>query len=386
MSHQMNQQRATLRPTNNMTFFDDDDDGMHENNSTLTADIATDDDASSMGRSMTSSVDTHPRSNILVLAEFLASTSPEDFAKRSLGRHHQQQRRASRLLNKFRKRSTTVQITDNGSVSSKGSSGRHIPLPTYHPPSLRDSGVYSEYSTDKDVHYTPSPVPLPPVPASHKKQSLPPPEVSFPMLSPPVIPAKSTARPRRPSPLPEAVASAAIAAASQQFEEQHFHPLRSVPEAALKRRSIVRARHMQQQQQQQQQRKKENDEEEVNANKKANDIPVAQVGVNTCPHCRQRATAVQHADLRLRQRRLSCPPAMEGGDLLDTAGKDKLLRKKIMLLEAQLTEERNTRIRLENVMRQKKAAAKRMEQLEEERRRWKDSRKWMEDRVALLPQ
>ncbi|KAI8148188.1 hypothetical protein BJV82DRAFT_591168, partial [Fennellomyces sp. T-0311] len=212
---------------------------------------------------------------------------------------------------------------------------KHIPLPEYHPPppplppvrssaSMRDSGVYSEVS-DKDYIPPPPPVPPPPVPCLDQ----------FPM--PPSIPAKSRARPRRPAPLPADVASAAINAA-----------LRSVPEAALRRRSVVR--------------------------------PAKQAAPPTaCPHCRQ------HIQSNKEDRRLSCPPALATGLLLKEQS-EGTLRAMIAQLEKQLADERMSRKKLEQAMSRHQQAVVKREQVAEERDRWKDNCLWMQDRIALLPE
>ncbi|CDH50509.1 predicted protein [Lichtheimia corymbifera JMRC:FSU:9682] len=377
MAHKLDQQRAIFRPTKTTAFFDDDDDDF--------SDYLTTDDTSSMARSLASSIEANSmRSDTLALAEFLTSTSPEEFAKPSLRKQHQ--RRASRILTRLRKRPTRGSLqTDNSSVISKGSNSnqhqaKHIPLPSYQPPSLRDSGVYSEIS-DKDVqHYLPPP-PVPPVPQTQQQQPMQNDLQMFPM-PPPTVPAKSSARPQRPAPLPEDVASAAIAAASQQY--QH-HDLRSVPPAALKRRSIVRNRHHVQVQSS----KEASDETAAAAASSAQNAPSA------CPHCRQH---IGSADKKQddgtnarRHRRLSSPPAMASGVLQQkpsTATPDhNTLRQMIERLEAQLAEERQSRQKLEQVMlRNNHQATRKMEQVAEERSRWKDDCQWMQSRIASMSQ
>lgn len=381
MAHKLDQQRALFRPTKNTAFFDDDDDDF--------SDYLTTDDTSSMARSLTSSIEANSmRSNTLALAEFLTSTSPEEFAKPSLRKQHQ--RRASRLLTRLRKRPTRGSLqTDNSSVISKGSNNnqyqaKHIPLPSYQPPSLRDSGVYSEIS-DKDVQQYLPPPPVPPVPQT-QQQPMQNDLQMFPM-PPPTVPAKSSARPQRPAPLPEDVASAAIAAASQQY--QH-HDLRSVPPAALKRRSIVRNRHVQVQ------NPKDASDETTTAlsSSSTHNTPSA------CPHCRQHIGAADKKQDEAvssdgtstrRHRRLSSPPAMASGVLQkkhSTATPDhNTLRQMIERLEAQLAEERQSRQKLEQVMlRNNHQATRKMEQVAEERSRWKDDCQWMQSRIASMNQ
>ncbi|KAJ8663934.1 hypothetical protein O0I10_000209 [Lichtheimia ornata] len=375
MAHKLDQQRAIFRPTKSTAFFDDDDDDF--------SDYLTTDDTSSMARSLASSIEANSmRSDTLALAEFLTSTSPEEFAKPSLRKQHQ--RRASRILTRLRKRPTRGSLqTDNSSVISKGSNSnqhqaKHIPLPSYQPPSLRDSGVYSEIS-DKDVqHYLPPP-PVPPVPQT-QQQPMHNDLQMFPM-PPPTVPAKSSARPQRPAPLPEDVASAAIAAASQQY--QH-HDLRSVPPAALKRRSIVRNRHHVQVQS-----SKEATDEAATSSSSTHNAPSA------CPHCRQHIGAADKKQddgtNARRPRRLSSPPAMASGVLQQkhsTATPDhNTLRQMIERLEAQLAEERQSRQKLEQVMlRNNHQATRKMEQVAEERSRWKDDCQWMQNRIASMSQ
>lgn len=351
---------AISRPLKNMAFFDDDD-------SDDELDITTYDDASSAVKSIEGSMESRMKADTFALAEFLATTSPEEFAKPSK-QQQQQFQRASRLLSRLRKRSAKVQQrTDSASIrsghtsinSQPSSKSKHIPLPEYHPPepvhderssraptALRDSGVYSETS-EKDI-----PPPVPPVPAQSVH------DLQFPM--PPSVPAKSQARqPRRPAPLPAAVASAAIAVATSDKSPS----LRSIPAAALKRRSIVRTRNAQVQ-------------TEATETTKA----------SRCPHCRQCINSNDKGG----ERRLSCPPALAPGELLPktapTTEETKMLMAMIEKLQMQLAEEQQSRKKLELAMSKHQQAQQKEEQVAQERNRWKGDCLWLQDRIALLPE
>lgn len=410
----LTQQRAALRPSKNVAFFYDDDD---------------DDDVFSMDdSSIAASMDsTQLQADTFALAQFLASTSPDEFAKPSKKQQNNPQfRRASKLISKLRKRSTTATLrSDAASIKSSSASihsqqsrkkPNHIPLPEYvpspppttepghplqqdrhqkqqqreqehqrHPSCLRDSGVYSEAS-DKDVmmHPPPPPVPPPPPPAQQQAGSQQFQDMEFPM--PPSVPAKSHARqPRRPAPLPAAVASAAIAAATNEPQQQEKMPsyrtvstcsslseksvVRSVPSAALKRRSIIRARHAQVQ---------------------TEDAETQTKQTGACPHCRQ--VLPQQQPEAEDHRRLSCPPAMASGDLLseeekkEKAADAQNLMAMIEQLQKQLLEEQQSRKKLEQQMSRQQQAALKAEQVAQERSRWKGDCLWLQDRIALLPE
>ncbi|KAG2224816.1 hypothetical protein INT45_005340 [Circinella minor] len=412
-NNRLTQQRVHIIPSKNMAFFDDDD--------------VDDDGTSSTGYSFTSSVYASATANdTFALAEFLSTTSPDEFAKPSSKKKLQQQYRASRLLSKLRKRgaitnTTNVTTTDSNSIKSnttndivsKGPTSttarKHIPLPEYHPPpqpeiptlyqqqqqtkkqsyrlttmsstsssstnttpslssnhhhhhhhqqyapSLRDSGVYSEIS-DKDYIPPPPPVPPPPVPTLDL----------FPM-PPPSIPAKSTARPRRPAPLPANVASAAIHAA-----------LRNVPEAALRRQSVIRQQHYQQQQQQQ-----SSGSEKAQQQEKEQELRTG-----ACPHCRQHISSNSFNGKEKDNRRLSCPPALATGELLIKNTNESNLRQMILQLEKQLADERLSRKKLEQAISRQhhQAVINKQEEVAEERDRWKGESLWMENRIASLPE
>ncbi|ORX63038.1 hypothetical protein DM01DRAFT_1403428 [Hesseltinella vesiculosa] len=121
------QQRAILRPTKHAAFFADDDD---------------DDDVSFDGSSSVSSL----TADTLVLAQFLSSTSPDQFNQPGSSLKANKQR-ASRLFNRWKKKATpsmpSIQRTSTSSnPGSKANSlrsvasdkKRHIPLPVYTPP------------------------------------------------------------------------------------------------------------------------------------------------------------------------------------------------------------------------------------------------------------
>ncbi|KAI7852960.1 hypothetical protein BDC45DRAFT_511937 [Circinella umbellata] len=395
-NNRLTQQRVHVIPSKNRAFFDDDD--------------VDDDDTSSVGCSFTSSLYASATSNdTFALAEFLSTTSPDEFAKPSSKKKLQQQHRASRLLSKLRKRGAITNTTND--TVSKGPTStaarKHIPLPEYHPPpqpeipelyqqqlqtknqnhrlttmssasssstnttpslssnhhhhqqyspSLRDSGIYSEIS-DKDYISPPPPVPPLPIPALDL----------FPM-PPPSIPAKSNARPRRPAPLPANVASAAIHAA-----------LRNVPEAALRRQSVIRQQHYQQQQQQQ----PSSGSEKAQQQEKEQELHTG-----ACPHCRQHISSNSFNGKEKDNRRLSCPPALAPGELLIKNTNESNLRQMILQLEKQLADERLSRKKLEQAISRHhhQAVINKQEEVAEERDRWKNESLWMEDRIASLPE
>ncbi|KAI9258060.1 hypothetical protein BDA99DRAFT_515135 [Phascolomyces articulosus] len=411
-NNRLTQQRVAIIPSKNMAFFDDDD--------------IEDDDTSSIGYSLASSVHTNATANdTFALAEFLSTTSPDEFAKPST-KKKLQQRRASRLLSKLRKRgavTTTTQrsLTTNDAASLKSHSThdtvpktptstmtrKHIPLPEYHPPppeipvptttSARPLTQVSYSSTTSSSSSSASTMTSLPSHHHHQQQHphysshsmrdsgvysevsdkdyvapppVPPPPVPsldlFPM-PPPSIPAKSRARPRRPAPLPADVASAAINAA-----------LRNVPEAALRRRSVVRQRHYQQQMEQEEQAIVEQQRNNTISNK-------------ACPHCRQHIGSVDQQGQEKEDRRLSCPPALASGMLLKVQAQqnESSLRQMIAQLEKQLADERTSRKKLEQAMssrQQHSIVMNKREQVAEERDRWKGESLWMQDRIASLPE
>ncbi|KAF7723373.1 hypothetical protein EC973_002072 [Apophysomyces ossiformis] len=408
ISKTFNQQRSTFRPTKNSAFSDDDDDYSDDDSDDF---CFMNDDISSYHSSQ-SAFGRHD--DTLGLAQFLATTGPEEFMKRSrkgANKHHVH--RASRLLQRLRKRPTmpSLKTTLTSSLESPSPGGRgtiasterrtHIPLPVYQPPptpakstyksALRDSGVYSEVSEkDEDI---------PPVPAIASSSYN---DLQFPL--PPTLPAKSHARqqPRRPAPLPPAVASAAIAAAcpdrrtlstcsgyssissSNSTSPSSSSTLRSIPAAALKRRSI-RMRHVQVQ--------TEKGQPENDFSKEA--LGMASSGC--CPHCRQIIPEKDVTDPRM-PRRLSSPPAMASGQMLpppacvptqETQVKSddaKVLLAMIEQLKSQLQEEQQSRRQLEQAMTRQQKTKSKIDLVAKEKDRWKGDCLWLQDRVALLPE
>ncbi|RCI02263.1 hypothetical protein CU098_000924 [Rhizopus stolonifer] len=288
------------------------------------------------------------RNETMMLADFLSSTGPEEYVKdHYLHDSKQQLTRATRLLNKLRKKPTVLKpltpsptlvqkrphipITIDQQTTNKTTNTPRKPNPRQ---SLRDSGVYSETASEKDIHaqatvaHGPPPVPLFTSVLN---------DIQFPQ------PPKTTHSPRRPAPLPPAVASAAIVSA-----------IRSVPEAALKRRS-VRLRHVQVQ------------TDDRNGSNES----------QTCPHCRQTIST-------MRARRPSCPPALASGPLLQEETEDaKVLLAMIMKLKSQLEEEKQCRMKLEQAIYHRDNHKK---QLAKEKNRWADDCLWLNDRIALLPE
>ncbi|KAI9017890.1 hypothetical protein CLU79DRAFT_762145 [Phycomyces nitens] len=235
-------QRQQQRPKT-VTFFDEED--------------LYDDDISFM----TDDDSVHePGQTTLGLAKFLATTGPEEFDKKESSSNLTSSR-ASRLLNKLRKR-PSLKPPAGGGGSTGGERRNHIPLPVYCPTmssdprtTLRDSGIYS--MSDKELSITPPPPP-PPVPSLPLVSPRIPSSTSLsdlhfpiPPLAAPSPTSSTSLRPLRPSPLPAAVASAAIAAAmhshramsvcSDLSESPQQRPL---PPQVIKRRS-VRIRHAQ---------------------------------------------------------------------------------------------------------------------------------------------
>ncbi|KAI8097227.1 uncharacterized protein BX664DRAFT_370796 [Halteromyces radiatus] len=390
------QQRAILRPNKNAAFFahdddDDDDDDLYS---------MTDDDASSSMVSINSS----NNADTLVLAQFLATTGPEEFLKPSKKQQQNPQfRRASRLFNRLRKKGSTpfLSLHNNSNISTistirstatseKQQKSTYIPLPVYQPPSstsginthlppthqrstqsppqpsptrsitsstsrrqlsLRDSGIYSDVSEKEDMI-------VPPVP-------------------PPSLPAKSQHRPspQRPAPLPPSVASAAIASATASIQQQSStHPINrtvsstsatsmttehrsvlrhsgSVPAAALKRRS-VRVRHMQVQ----------------------TDPPKEDEHV--CSQCHQP---------KQEKRRTSCPSVLPTGQMKQKDHQQLQLLAMIEQLKQQLAQEQQSRLQLELAM-TRQQTEQQVKDVAQEKDRWKGDCLWLNDRIALLPE
>ncbi|SAM04968.1 hypothetical protein [Absidia glauca] len=464
------QQRAILRPNKNAAFFADDDDDEDDDDDLYSLT----DDGNSSVTSLSTNADT------LVLAQFLASTGPEEFLKPSKKQQQNPQfRRASRLFNRLRKKgaqqgintatmlsnvSTATKGNLNGSVNSHRSGQTkttHMPLPVYQPTtpeipltapnsvhisnpaihatphpahpssnknmaflshqpkprqrhtnhhqeqtvtptkstssssvtshnapnpstsrssssnasrrqlSMRDSGVYSDFSEKEDM--------IPPVPA-------------------PSLPVKSQFRssqhhtqPKRPAPLPASVASAAIASAtagtkdalpSQPPPIPAFNQRRAlsstsasadrrsvirhsgaVPAAALKRRS-VRIRHIQ-----------------VQTDQPIS--PAEEKGEHVCSHCHQPLANGNGG------RRTSCPSILPNGQLIPkqpaVEGSQELLEM-IEHLKAQLAQEQHSRLQLEQAMSRQQETAKKIDLVQREKDRWKGDCLWLNDRIALLPE
>ncbi|KAG2235777.1 hypothetical protein INT48_001003 [Thamnidium elegans] len=328
----------------------------------------------------------------MLLAQFLSSTGPEEYAAitdiKQDNKTQQQFKRASRLLSRLRKK-PTMPVLRSGSPYVEPIKKNHIPLPVYEPslycntiatttkpnsPSspikssflnsppvkksaesainLRDSGIYSETNSDRDSSVSSSCTPMPPLPLFLNDLQ------QFPQ--PPISKAKS---PRRPAPLPPAVASAAIATACSPTSCSSS-TLRSVPEAALKRKS-VRLRHVQVQTEM--------------GTQTSNDSMDKQA----CPHCRLVISPSKDFN---RLRRPSCPPALSSGPVLTASeGDAKALMLMINKLKTQLAEEKQCRLNLEKAMYQRQSED-RLHQLAKEKDRWAGDRLWLNDRIALLPE
>jgi hypothetical protein len=193
---------------------------------------------------------------------------------------------------------------------------------------MRDSGIYSETMSHLE-----------------KPSSMMISDMSFP--HPP---------PSRPEPLPPAVASAAIGAACQPYTFLTAKQLRTVPEAALKRKS-VRLRHIQIQTESMIKNEQEQQGEQ-----------------RSCPHCRQVISP-----LSKRQRRPSCPPALSSGPIQDK----KQLYDIIHSLKLQLDQERKHRQELEKKV-DDHHLNDRKEALLKEKSKWEGDCLWMNNRMALI--
>ncbi|KAG2198915.1 hypothetical protein INT47_010320 [Mucor saturninus] len=403
-SKSFTQQRAALKPLKNACIFEEEEEDQEDDGEVL-------DDHSSCYSLSTgvAAVTTHDsRHETMMLAQFFSTTGPEEPIPPLLkgdSKPQHQFKRASRLLSRLRKKPTLSALHTTTEVTPPKRT--HIPLPDYHPDTaqsiveepvyretykkstttsnhLRDSGVYSETASERDSTYHPSyvpPVPTPPPPPSALASAA---AISAPFLSsnaqkkgafltdlqqfpqPPFY--KSF--PQRPPPLPPAIASAAIASASANACSPTITAcspnsissptststgIHHVPEAALKRRSVARLRHVQVQ----------TEVEEINETRRA------------CPHCRQ-SIGKDH-----RMRRPSCPPALsstvsvsrEEEETIDT----KALMAMVVKLKSQLAEEQQCRMKLENQMSKRDELAK-------EKDKWAGDCLWLNDRIALLPE
>lgn len=399
-SKSFNQQRAVLKPLKNTCIFEEEEEGYDEDDANDVLDDASSSCYSLSAATHTSAaaaVTTHDsRNETMMLAQFFSTTGPEELSPRpspqSKGdtKTQHQFKRASRLLSRLRKKPTLSAIHTTMAETISTPKRTHIPLPAYpeheepiettpttntydsykkptqHTNHLRDSGVYSETASERDsTCYHPLYVPPVPTPPPPSAAALTVPTAAttafltdlqqFPQ--PPFY--KSS--PRRPAPLPPAVASAAIASACSPTTTGET--IRSVPEAALKRRS-VRLRHVQ-----------------VQTDVKEEEL-TDEIERRACPHCRQ-SIGKDH-----RMRRPSCPPALASTDssiassvssndeqLTDT----KALMAMVVKLKSQLAEEKQCRIKLENQMSKRDELAK-------EKDKWAGACLWLNDRIALLPE
>ncbi|KAG1117314.1 hypothetical protein G6F42_013472 [Rhizopus arrhizus] len=277
------QQRAVLKPMKNVAIFEEEeleDDAEIE----LEEEVFMDDSSSSYSGTMTA-IAHDSRNETMLLAQFLSSTGPEEYAKQDT-RKQQQFKRASRLLSRLRKRPTMpvlrsatgaaapINNTNATTVASPTHTEKkmnYIPLPVYDHhltdlstsqqpkkesnnkksnttststnntsnqitktkrqqqqqqqqqqqvnSALRDSGIYSETNSEKDssvtstsTAYGPLP-PLPPFTTVMSELQFPHPPYAFKSSSPNNY-QQQQSNPRRPAPLPPALASAAIATAT----------------------------------------------------------------------------------------------------------------------------------------------------------------------------
>lgn len=304
------------------------------------------------------------RNETMLLAQFFSTTGPEEYVAKQDNKTQQQFKRASRLLSRLRKKPTISALRSGSTLTEPKKT--HIPLPAYEslenvtptiktsftketkspPTHLRDSGIYSETASERDSSVS-----------SHNYTNIPPlPAFLTDLQQFPQPPFSYKNYPRRPAPLPPAIASAAIASACSSTTT-----IRSVPEAALRRRS-VRLRHVQVQ--------TDSEQETIQTDDK-----------KACPHCRQ----VVRKD-SIRTRRPSCPPALSSGPILTTTayekeGDTKALLAMVMKLKSQLAEEKQSRIKLENAMSKDKKV-----ELAKEKDKWAGDCLWLNDRIALLPE
>ena len=147
-----------------------------------------------------------------------------------------------------------------------------------------------------------------------------------------------------------------------------------MPEAALRRQSVIRLRHSPQQQQ---------NGEKTQPQKQGQGLRTG-----ACPHCRQQINNNSSNEKEKDNRRLSCPPALAGGELLSKNANESSLRQMILQLEKQLADERSSRKKLEQVLSRQhhQAVFDKREEVAEERDRWKGESLWMQDRIASLPE
>lgn len=380
------------------------------------------------------------KNETMMLAQFLATTGPEEYERPSNIKKQQQFKSAIRLLNRIRKNATR---STQGPLPAKSSAERkkHIPLPVYEildnsneqnnyilndqssfpntrysqdvnaskinnsndnkrqksgkPTSLittpgasakkqehssaRDSGVYSQGTQEKEYTSTAySPIsPLPPFTSVLTDLQFPQPPYQFKLP-------ENCNYPNRPAPLPPATSPTATSTAcsptsyssvsSSTNNTDNSTKVRSVPEAALNRRS-VRLRHVQVQTQ------------ADTLSKKASIALLQEIPSDKqicCPHCKHKVTKEG------RTRRPSCPASLASGPALLTS-KDtddsKMLLAMIIKLRTQLEEEKQCRIRLEKAVRQQqKESDEKKDQLALEKEKWAMDSLWLSDRIAFLPE
>lgn len=378
------------------------------------------------------------RKETMMLAQFLASTGPEEYGKTANIKKQQQFKSAIRLLNRLRKSAKNSDVTTQPSERKK-----YIPLPVYEVPnndnneslfknetravfkddeekrikktakdytnsnnnkrknleapaplitnadvmvkskqresiSARDSGVYSEANSEREGTST-AYSPVTPIPVFSSVLN----DLQFPR--PPFqykFPENNTKFLNRPAPLPPTAASSAATtpassstvSGSTNTSDSSSTRIRSVPEAALNRRS-ARLRHVQVQ-------------THIDTKKATTASNVLQQSKTTpdacCPHCKTNVTKGGRA------RRPSCPPSLASGPALLTS-KDtedsKTLLTMILKLKTQLEEEKQCRIRLEKAVRQQqKESDEKKNQLALEKEKWLLDSLWLSDRIAFLPE
>ncbi|KAG2193698.1 hypothetical protein INT46_000135 [Mucor plumbeus] len=441
----------------NAAIFEEEE--TEDDDNELEEEIFMDDSSSSYSGTMAAAVAQNSSNETMLLAQFLSSTGPEEYAKQDT-KTHQQFKKASRLLSRLRKRPTMPVLrptvttnTPNNNVTvapiQTEKKMNYIPLPVYNyqhvdlPPSshhhsqkkeslkkinsatttannatianninkstrqqqqqqqqqkvnaLRDSGIYSETNSEKDAPviststaYGPLP-PLPPFTSVMNELQFPHPPFAFKLTSPNNYQQSQQHHnnPHRPAPLPPALASATIATATSVYSSDGDTSIgtsthiRSVPEAALKRRS-VRLRHVQVQTNNNDSIEQEEVEDTEHNQKQMPSRPNA-ADRQACPHCRQSITLSSS-----RLRRPSCPPALSSGPkLVSLKNTDdaKVLLAMIMKLKSQLEEEKQCRLKLEKAIHQRQSDDRR-EQLAKEKDRWAGDCLWLNDRIALLPE
>lgn len=399
----LTQQRAVLKPMKSTPVYEEEDEDIEDQDSFM-------DDDSSCYSNTGAAVTSDTRNETMLLAQFLATTGPDEYEKADDKKKKQQFNRASRLLKRLRKKPTMAvlrgdQISETTATTNERKT--HIPLPVHdtnnessnndkenlnfrkmsstscsipkankqQPSSsvLRDSGVYSETNSEKESYLTSTYESVPPLPPFTSMLS----DIQFPHPPPQHKPHVSS--PRRPAPVPPSITAIMSTSTSTKGISESMNTadrIRSVPEAALKRRS-VRLRHVQVQ------TSTEPETDDKSTVLQEREEPLGE-DKQACPHCRQVITK------ETRNRRTSCPPALASGlallpqkDLEDS----KVLLAMIMKLKSQLEEEKLCRIKLEKAMhQQQKKSDERREQLAREKDKWADNCVWLDDRLAFLPE